>query len=163
MVHAKIWTLRQHFVGFPKDTDFELKKVNLPEPQDGGLWHKLINYDDKPVDTIKWLKVNSLFVHSSSVTAFSWSVTSFYNSKDRVMCKWSLLGKWYHGWDQTSCVLKKATTTGCQYFHNKRANLCSCLKLITAVESAFLPEWRYAKMLQCFIYILYIHRRFLCI
>lgn len=52
MVHAEIWTLRQHFVGFPKDTDFELKKVNLPEPQDGGLWHKLINYDDEPVDTI---------------------------------------------------------------------------------------------------------------
>ncbi|KAI4881220.1 hypothetical protein NFI96_033455, partial [Prochilodus magdalenae] len=35
MVHAKFWTLRQHFLGFPKETDFELKEEELPEPKDG--------------------------------------------------------------------------------------------------------------------------------
>lgn len=40
MVQAKFWTLRQHFVGSPKDSDFELKEENLQEPQHGGLWHK---------------------------------------------------------------------------------------------------------------------------
>ncbi|MCJ8730267.1 hypothetical protein PDJAM_G00182410 [Pangasius djambal] len=35
MVQAKFWILRKHFEGFPKDSDFELKEENLPEPQDG--------------------------------------------------------------------------------------------------------------------------------
>ncbi|XP_058237437.1 prostaglandin reductase 1-like [Hemibagrus wyckioides] len=35
MFQAKFWTLRQHFVGFPKHSDFELKEEKLPELQDG--------------------------------------------------------------------------------------------------------------------------------
>ncbi|XP_036430227.1 prostaglandin reductase 1-like [Colossoma macropomum] len=35
MVQGKFWTLRQHFVGFPKETDFELKEEELPDPKDG--------------------------------------------------------------------------------------------------------------------------------
>ncbi|XP_055055815.2 prostaglandin reductase 1 [Misgurnus anguillicaudatus] len=35
MVQAKTWVLKQHFEGFPKDTDFELKIVQLPELKDG--------------------------------------------------------------------------------------------------------------------------------
>ncbi|XP_062851428.1 prostaglandin reductase 1-like isoform X1 [Trichomycterus rosablanca] len=37
MVNAKIWTLRRHFDGFPKNSDFELKEEKLPEPKDGEL------------------------------------------------------------------------------------------------------------------------------
>ncbi|XP_053089776.1 prostaglandin reductase 1 isoform X1 [Pangasianodon hypophthalmus] len=36
MVKAKTWILKQHFEGFPKDHDFELKLEQLPEPKDGG-------------------------------------------------------------------------------------------------------------------------------
>ncbi|KAM4603263.1 prostaglandin reductase 1-like [Polymixia lowei] len=35
MVVALVWTLRQHFVGFPKSSDFELKQEQLPEPKHG--------------------------------------------------------------------------------------------------------------------------------
>uniref|UniRef100_A0A8C1JVV6 15-oxoprostaglandin 13-reductase n=1 Tax=Cyprinus carpio TaxID=7962 RepID=A0A8C1JVV6_CYPCA len=35
MVQAKIWVLKQHFEGFPKDTDFELSLEQLSEPNDG--------------------------------------------------------------------------------------------------------------------------------
>ncbi|XP_036372489.1 prostaglandin reductase 1-like isoform X2 [Megalops cyprinoides] len=35
MVRAKAWTLRSHFVSFPKDSDFELKEEELPAPNDG--------------------------------------------------------------------------------------------------------------------------------
>lgn len=36
MVQAKTWILTKHFDGFPKDSDFELKVEELPEPKDGG-------------------------------------------------------------------------------------------------------------------------------
>ncbi|XP_066537318.1 prostaglandin reductase 1-like [Hoplias malabaricus] len=35
MVQAKTWILKQHFEGFPKHSDFELKLVQLHEPSDG--------------------------------------------------------------------------------------------------------------------------------
>lgn len=35
MVQAKTWILAKHFEGFPKDSDFELKVEELPEPKDG--------------------------------------------------------------------------------------------------------------------------------
>uniref|UniRef100_A0A671UH11 Prostaglandin reductase 1 n=1 Tax=Sparus aurata TaxID=8175 RepID=A0A671UH11_SPAAU len=35
MVQAKTWILVKHFDGFPKDSDFELKVEELPEPKDG--------------------------------------------------------------------------------------------------------------------------------
>ncbi|XP_029913276.1 prostaglandin reductase 1-like [Myripristis murdjan] len=35
MVVAQVWTLKQHFVGFPKPSDFELKDEQLPEPKHG--------------------------------------------------------------------------------------------------------------------------------
>ncbi|KAM7366366.1 hypothetical protein PAMP_015812 [Pampus punctatissimus] len=35
MVQAKMWILNKHFDGFPKDSDFELKVEELPEPNDG--------------------------------------------------------------------------------------------------------------------------------
>ncbi|KAL1271580.1 hypothetical protein QQF64_030596 [Cirrhinus molitorella] len=35
MVQAKTWILKQHFEGFPKDCDFELKLEQLSEPRDG--------------------------------------------------------------------------------------------------------------------------------
>ncbi|XP_051284731.1 prostaglandin reductase 1 [Dicentrarchus labrax] len=35
MVQAKTWILKKHFDGFPKDSDFELKVEELPEPKDG--------------------------------------------------------------------------------------------------------------------------------
>ncbi|XP_027034118.1 prostaglandin reductase 1-like [Tachysurus fulvidraco] len=35
MVKAKVWTLRKYFVGFPKESDFELKEETLPEIQNG--------------------------------------------------------------------------------------------------------------------------------
>ncbi|KAG9274447.1 prostaglandin reductase 1-like [Astyanax mexicanus] len=35
MVQAKTWILKQHFEGFPKDSDFELRQEELPEPKDG--------------------------------------------------------------------------------------------------------------------------------
>ncbi|KAG7497076.1 hypothetical protein JOB18_031341 [Solea senegalensis] len=35
MVQAKKWILVKHFDGFPKDSDFELKTEELPEPKDG--------------------------------------------------------------------------------------------------------------------------------
>ncbi|XP_062372595.1 prostaglandin reductase 1 [Sardina pilchardus] len=37
MVQAKVWILRKHFDGFPKDSDFELKVEQLPEPRDGEI------------------------------------------------------------------------------------------------------------------------------
>lgn len=36
MVQAKTWILTKHFDGFPKESDFELKVEELPEPKDGG-------------------------------------------------------------------------------------------------------------------------------
>lgn len=36
MVHAKSWTLKKHFVGYPTNSDFELKTVELPPLKDGG-------------------------------------------------------------------------------------------------------------------------------
>ncbi|XP_035282182.1 prostaglandin reductase 1-like [Anguilla anguilla] len=35
MVQAKTWILRKHFEGFPKDSDFELRVQQVPEPKDG--------------------------------------------------------------------------------------------------------------------------------
>uniref|UniRef100_A0A672FML8 Prostaglandin reductase 1 n=1 Tax=Salarias fasciatus TaxID=181472 RepID=A0A672FML8_SALFA len=35
MVQAKTWVLVKHFDGFPKNSDFELKVEELPEPKDG--------------------------------------------------------------------------------------------------------------------------------
>uniref|UniRef100_A0AC11EV32 Prostaglandin reductase 1 n=1 Tax=Ovis aries TaxID=9940 RepID=A0AC11EV32_SHEEP len=35
MVHAKSWTLKKHFVGYPTNSDFELKTVELPPLKDG--------------------------------------------------------------------------------------------------------------------------------
>ncbi|KAG7270327.1 hypothetical protein CRUP_007028 [Coryphaenoides rupestris] len=35
MVQAKAWILIKHFEGFPKDSNFELKLEQLPEPKDG--------------------------------------------------------------------------------------------------------------------------------
>ncbi|CAB1351527.1 unnamed protein product, partial [Coregonus sp. 'balchen'] len=35
MVQAKTWVLTRHFEGFPKDSNFELKLEQLPEPKDG--------------------------------------------------------------------------------------------------------------------------------
>lgn len=35
MVQAKTWVLREHFEGFPKNSDFELKLEQLPKPKDG--------------------------------------------------------------------------------------------------------------------------------
>lgn len=37
MVQAKTWVLKQHFEGFPKDSDFQLKVVDLPDLKDGGF------------------------------------------------------------------------------------------------------------------------------
>lgn len=36
MVTAKAWVLKKHFDGFPKTSDFELKKIELPNLKDGG-------------------------------------------------------------------------------------------------------------------------------
>lgn len=38
MVTAKVWVLKKHFQGFPKPSDFDLKKIELPSLQDGGKW-----------------------------------------------------------------------------------------------------------------------------
>ncbi|XP_022540601.2 prostaglandin reductase 1 isoform X2 [Astyanax mexicanus] len=35
MVLAKLWTLQQHFEGLPKESNFELKQEELPDPKDG--------------------------------------------------------------------------------------------------------------------------------
>ncbi|XP_077598826.1 prostaglandin reductase 1-like [Stigmatopora nigra] len=35
MVRAKTWILTKHFDGFPKESDFQLKTEELPEPKDG--------------------------------------------------------------------------------------------------------------------------------
>ncbi|XP_077400007.1 prostaglandin reductase 1-like [Vanacampus margaritifer] len=35
MVRAKTWILTKHFEGFPKQSDFQLKEEELPEPKDG--------------------------------------------------------------------------------------------------------------------------------
>lgn len=35
MVQAKSWILTRHFDGFPKDSDFQLKEEELPQPKDG--------------------------------------------------------------------------------------------------------------------------------
>ncbi|KAJ8268850.1 hypothetical protein COCON_G00114570 [Conger conger] len=37
MAQAKTWILRHHFDGFPKDSDFELKVEQIPEPKDGEI------------------------------------------------------------------------------------------------------------------------------
>lgn len=36
MVTAKAWVLKKHFDGFPKTSDFDLKKIELPNLKDGG-------------------------------------------------------------------------------------------------------------------------------
>ncbi|NXD72762.1 PTGR1 reductase, partial [Eolophus roseicapillus] len=38
MVTAKVWVLKKHFEGFPKTSDFDLKKIELPSLKDGGKW-----------------------------------------------------------------------------------------------------------------------------
>ncbi|XP_030635365.1 prostaglandin reductase 1-like [Chanos chanos] len=35
MVKAKTWILKKYFEGFPKESNFELREVDLPEPKDG--------------------------------------------------------------------------------------------------------------------------------
>ena len=49
MVQAKTWTLTKPFEGFPKDSNFELKVEELPDPKDGG---KVISKQNqkKPLD-----------------------------------------------------------------------------------------------------------------
>lgn len=37
MVTAKVWVLKKHFEGFPKPSDFDLKKIELPSLQNGEL------------------------------------------------------------------------------------------------------------------------------
>lgn len=36
MVQAKRWTLKKHFEGYPKDSNFELKTAELPPLKNGG-------------------------------------------------------------------------------------------------------------------------------
>ncbi|NXU53285.1 PTGR1 reductase, partial [Turnix velox] len=42
MVTAKAWTLKKHFEGFPKISDFDLKKMELRNLNDGGKWKLLL-------------------------------------------------------------------------------------------------------------------------
>ncbi|NXF06679.1 PTGR1 reductase, partial [Smithornis capensis] len=42
MVTAKVWVLKKHFEGFPKTSDFDLKKIELPNLKDGGKWKLLL-------------------------------------------------------------------------------------------------------------------------
>ncbi|NXX78042.1 PTGR1 reductase, partial [Urocolius indicus] len=35
MVTAKVWVMKKHFEGFPKTSDFDLKKIELPKLKDG--------------------------------------------------------------------------------------------------------------------------------
>ncbi|KAM9213173.1 prostaglandin reductase 1 isoform 2-T3 [Leptosomus discolor] len=37
MVTAKVWVLKKHFEGFPKTSDFDLKKIELPNLKNGEL------------------------------------------------------------------------------------------------------------------------------
>ncbi|NWR74670.1 PTGR1 reductase, partial [Centropus unirufus] len=42
MVTARVWVLKKHFEGFPKTSDFDLKKIELPSLKDGGEWNLLL-------------------------------------------------------------------------------------------------------------------------
>ncbi|KFP32989.1 Prostaglandin reductase 1, partial [Colius striatus] len=42
MVTAKVWVMKKHFEGFPKTSDFDLKKIELPKLKDGGKWKLLL-------------------------------------------------------------------------------------------------------------------------
>uniref|UniRef100_A0A4W5PAL9 15-oxoprostaglandin 13-reductase n=1 Tax=Hucho hucho TaxID=62062 RepID=A0A4W5PAL9_9TELE len=42
MVVSKAWTLRQHFQGFPKASDFHLREEMLLQPRDGQVLHSTV-------------------------------------------------------------------------------------------------------------------------
>ncbi|XP_695372.2 prostaglandin reductase 1 isoform X2 [Danio rerio] len=48
MVKAKVWILKKHFEGFPKESNFELKEVDLPELQDGDVLVEAIYFSLDP-------------------------------------------------------------------------------------------------------------------
>ncbi|TRY87679.1 hypothetical protein DNTS_013623 [Danionella cerebrum] len=48
MVKAKAWILKKHFEGFPKESNFELKEVDLPELQDGDVLVEAIYFSVDP-------------------------------------------------------------------------------------------------------------------
>ncbi|XP_026152936.1 prostaglandin reductase 1 [Mastacembelus armatus] len=48
MVQAKTWVLTKHFDGFPKDSNFELKVEELPEPKDGEVLLQAVFFSVDP-------------------------------------------------------------------------------------------------------------------
>lgn len=95
MVQAKTWILTKHFDGFPKDSDFELKVVELPEPKDGGKSLRFSSFvsNSKVLSTsrylldwvthrkwktsVVWVRIYSLFVSEVLLEAVFLSVDPY--------------------------------------------------------------------------------------
>nr|XP_061810792.1 prostaglandin reductase 1-like [Nerophis lumbriciformis] len=55
MVQAKTWILTKHFDGFPKESDFQLKVEELPEPKDGQVLLEALFLSVDPY--MRWVKL----------------------------------------------------------------------------------------------------------
>uniref|UniRef100_A0A8B9WJE4 Prostaglandin reductase 1 n=1 Tax=Bos mutus grunniens TaxID=30521 RepID=A0A8B9WJE4_BOSMU len=90
MVHAKSWTLKKHFVGYPTNSDFELKTVELPPLKDGEVLLEALYLTVDPYMRVVESK-NSAFPTGTIVLAPSgWTTHSISNGEklEKVLAEW---------------------------------------------------------------------------
>ncbi|MGH0136947.1 UNVERIFIED_CONTAM: hypothetical protein FKN15_006880 [Acipenser sinensis] len=82
MVNAKTWTLRKHFVGFPKFSDFEMKEEQLPETKDGEVLLEAVFLSVDPYMRVVESKNPSFPVGCYVVASTGWRTHSISDGKD---------------------------------------------------------------------------------
>uniref|UniRef100_H2LTU0 Prostaglandin reductase 1 n=1 Tax=Oryzias latipes TaxID=8090 RepID=H2LTU0_ORYLA len=90
MVQAKSWILLKHFDGFPKDSDFEVKVEELPEPRDGEVLLEAVFLSVDPYLRVIQSKNSAFPVGSHVVSSCGWTTHSISDGKDLtpVMADW---------------------------------------------------------------------------
>uniref|UniRef100_A0A3P9H6L0 Prostaglandin reductase 1 n=1 Tax=Oryzias latipes TaxID=8090 RepID=A0A3P9H6L0_ORYLA len=82
MVQAKSWILLKHFDGFPKDSDFEVKVEELPEPRDGEVLLEAVFLSVDPYLRVIQSKNSAFPVGSHVVSSCGWTTHSISDGKD---------------------------------------------------------------------------------
>uniref|UniRef100_A0A3P9N905 Prostaglandin reductase 1 n=1 Tax=Poecilia reticulata TaxID=8081 RepID=A0A3P9N905_POERE len=90
MVQAKSWTLVKHFDGFPKDSDFQLKVEELPEPKDGEVLLEAVFLSVDPYMRVTQSKNPAFPVGSHVVSNCGWRSHSVSDGADLtpIMADW---------------------------------------------------------------------------
>ncbi|KAM6109602.1 prostaglandin reductase 1 isoform 3-T7 [Phoenicopterus ruber ruber] len=82
MVTAKVWVLKKHFEGFPKTSDFDLKKIELPNLKDGELLLESVFLSVDPYMRIVESKNPAFTVGAFVVARSGWRTHFISDGKD---------------------------------------------------------------------------------